>query len=145
MTRAHIGRMPTSADPFELDDMEHDPGHEHARQRAERIPEDVRAHVARGIDLPGGSRVLVGTASWTDPTITESDIFYPATVRTPEQRLRYYASCFPLVEVDSSYYAIPAARVAQLWVERTPAHFTFDIKAYALMTGQPSEVARLPK
>jgi uncharacterized protein YecE (DUF72 family) len=138
--------MTTSAeDPYQLDDRQHDPGHEHAKRRAERVPDAVREHVARGIDLPGGHRLLVGTASWTDPTITEGDVFYPAKVRTPEQRLRYYASRFPLVEVDSSYYAIPAARMAQAWVARTPAGFTFDVKAHALMTGQPSEISRLPK
>ena len=137
--------MPTSADPYQLDDAVHDPGHEVARRRAEAVPGDVREHVARGVELPGGHRVLVGTASWTDPTITGSDVFYPATVKTPEARLRYYASRFPLVEVDSSYYAIPAARVAQAWAERTPAGFTFDVKAHALMTGQPSEISRLPK
>jgi uncharacterized protein YecE (DUF72 family) len=32
-----------------------------------------------------------------------------------------------------------------LWVERTPPDFTFDIKAHALMTGQPTETKRLPK
>lgn len=137
--------MTTTADPFQLDDREHDPGHERARRRAERVPDEISAQVARGVDLPGGHRVLVGTASWTDPTITSSDVFYPATVRTPEERLRYYASRFPLVEVDSSYYAIPAAKVAQAWVARTPRDFTFDVKAHALMTGQPSEVSRLPR
>jgi uncharacterized protein YecE (DUF72 family) len=134
-----------SADPYQLDDHEHDPGHERARRRAEHVPDGARERVARGIDLPGGHRILVGTASWTDPTITEGEVFYPASARTPELRLRYYASCFPLVEVDSSYYAIPAARVAQAWVARTPDDFTFDVKAHALMTGQPSELSRLPK
>ena len=137
--------MTTKADPYQLDDREHDPGHERAKRRAERVPEAVKARVARGIDVARGHQVLVGTASWTDPTITEGEVFYPAGVKTPEQRLRYYASCFPLVEVDSSYYAIPAARVAQAWAERTPDGFTFDIKAHALMTGQPSEISRLPK
>ena len=35
--------------------------------------------------------------------------------------------------------------MGELWLERTPPDFTFDIKAHALMTGQPSEVKRLPK
>ena len=134
-----------TTDQYRLDDPVHDPGHERAKRRAERIPADVRERVAHGIVLPGGHRILVGTASWTDPTITEGEVFYPAGVHTPEARLRYYASCFPLVEVDSSYYAIPAVRVAEAWAARTPDHFTFDVKAYALMTGQPSEVSRLPK
>ena len=132
-------------DPFQLDDREHDPGHERAKRRAERVSEDVKARVARGVDLPGGHRILVGTASWTDPTITEGEVFYPPDVRTPEARLRYYSSCFPLVEVDSTYYALPSIRTAEAWAERTPDGFTFDVKAHALMTGQPSEVSRLPK
>ena len=46
--------------------------------------------------------------------------FYPEDAKTPEARLRYYASQFPIVEVDSSYYAIPSDKTAKLWVERTP-------------------------
>ena len=72
-------------------------------------------------------------------------VFYPDGVATPEARLRYYASRFPLVEVDSTYYAIPARRMGVLWAERTPAHFVFNVKAHALMTGQPTETSRLPK
>ncbi len=49
-----------------------------------------------------------------------------------------------MVEVDSTYYAIPARRMAELWAERTPDGFTFNIKAHALMTGHPTEVKRLP-
>lgn len=94
---------------------------------------------------PGGARILVGVASWTDPSMTASGVFYPGGVTSPEARLRYYASRFPIVEVDSTYYAIPARRMAELWTERTPDEFTFDVKAHALMTGQPSEVDRLPK
>lgn len=92
-----------------------------------------------------GTRIVVGVASWTDPSMTAPGVFYPAGVTKPESRLRFYASRFPLVEVDSTYYAIPARRMADLWRERTPEGFTFDIKAHALMTGQPSEVNRLPK
>ena len=76
--------------------------------------------------------------------MTAPGVFYPDRVTSPEGRLRYYASRFPLVEVDSTYYAIPARRTAELWTERTPEGFVFDVKAHALMTGQPSEVARLP-
>ncbi len=77
--------------------------------------------------------------------MTARGVFYPDEVVKPEARLRYYASRFPLVEVDSTYYAIPARRMAELWSGRTPEHFTFDVKAHALMTGQPSEVSRLPR
>src|SRR5438552_18480508 len=50
-----------------------------------------------------------------------------------------------MVEVDSTYYALPNKRTAEAWVERTPKDFVFDIKAHALMTGQPTELVRLPK
>lgn len=88
--------------------------------------------------------ILTGTASWTDKTLLESG-WYPAGSKTPEKRLVYYASEFPIVEVDSSYYAPPSERNAALWVERTPAHFTFNVKAYSLLTQHPTRVASLPK
>src|SRR5207253_433470 len=61
-----------------------------------------------------------------------------------EKRLRFYSSRFPVVEVDSTYYALPTVDTAKAWVERTPDDFTFDVKAFALMTGHPTEVSRLP-
>ena len=93
----------------------------------------------------GGHRIRVGTAGWTDPTLLPAGLFYPKGTESPEERLRYYATRFPLVEVDSTYYALPIRRNAELWASRTPDDFTFDIKAYALMTGHPTEVARLPR
>ncbi|MDP8904326.1 MAG: DUF72 domain-containing protein [Chloroflexota bacterium] len=77
--------------------------------------------------------------------MTAGNVFYPPGADTAEERLQYYASQFPLVEVDSTYYALPAPRMAELWRERTPPDFLFDVKAHALMTGQPTEVKRLPK
>jgi uncharacterized protein YecE (DUF72 family) len=93
----------------------------------------------------GKGQVRSGTASWTDPTMTVPGVFYPEGVSTPEERLKYYASQFSMVEVDATYYALPYKRMAESWAERTPADFVFDIKAHALMTGQPTEVGRLPK
>ena len=72
-------------------------------------------------------------------------VFYPRDADTAEERLQFYASRFPVVEVDATYYALPNERTSQLWVERTPPDFVFDIKAHALMTGQPTETKRLPK
>src|SRR5437588_12026446 len=89
-------------------------------------------------------RVRVGISSWTEPTLIKSG-WYPPDATTAEDRLRYYASKFPVVEIDSTFYAIPNARTAQLWVERTPKDFTFNAKAYALLTQHPTPVARLPK
>lgn len=94
---------------------------------------------------PSGAKILIGIASWTDPSMTAAGVFYPDGVSSPEARLRYYAGRYPLVEVDATYYALPSRRTAHLWVERTPDGFVFDVKAHALMTGQPSEVSRLPR
>jgi uncharacterized protein YecE (DUF72 family) len=87
--------------------------------------------------------VLVGTASWTDKTLIASG-WYPASAVDPEQRLRYYASQFPLVEVDATYYALPALPVVEAWAARTPAGFTFNVKAFSLFTQHPTPVKALP-
>ena len=88
--------------------------------------------------------IKVGTASWTDRTLLESG-WYPQTANTPEKRLAYYARRFPLVEVDATYYSPPAERTARLWAERTPAGFTFNVKAFSLLTGHPTKVSALYK
>ena len=100
---------------------------------------------AEPVEVPGGGTIRIGTASWTDPTMTASGVFYPTGADSAEERLQFYAGRFPLVEVDSTYYALPARRTAELWAERTPPDFTFDVKAHAVMTGQPTETKRLPK
>src|SRR6187551_2089562 len=89
--------------------------------------------------------ILVGTASWTDDRLVESGKFYPPSANNAETRLRYYASQFPMVEVDSSYYAIPVPATAQFWAERTPDHFVFNVKAFRLFTGHHTLPQVLPK
>src|SRR5439155_11693575 len=126
--------MPAQPDP-------HDPGFEVAGAMASPLAGRGR----RPIRISGGGEVRVGTASWTDPTMTAKGVFYPDGVSTAEDRLRYYATQFPLVEVDATYYALPREQQSKLWVERTPEDFVMDVKAHALMTGQPTEVKRLPK
>ena len=91
------------------------------------------------------SSILVGTASWTDKSLIDSGGFYPPTVKSPEERLKFYASEFPIVEVDSSYYALPVPQNAQLWAERTPEGFTFNGKAFRLFTGHQTDPKVLPK
>ena len=87
--------------------------------------------------------ILVGTAGWTDKTLIASG-WYPPEADTPEKRLRYYARQFPLVEVDATYYALPAEQTAASWAERTPAGFTFNVKAFSLFTQHPTPVKSLP-
>ena len=118
-------------------DAQHDPGPAGANQRA---PEATAASALR----IGGAEIRVGTASWTDRTMTARGVFYPDKVSTPEARLRYYASRFSMVEADVGFYAIPDRAMTERWVERTPADFVFDVKAHALMTGHATDIARLP-
>jgi uncharacterized protein YecE (DUF72 family) len=87
--------------------------------------------------------IKVGTASWTDRTLIESG-WYPPEANSPAKRLEFYASRFPLVEVDATYYALPAERTAAAWATRTPAGFTFNVKAFGLFTQHPTRVAALP-
>ena len=133
--------MPSSARPVRPPlPSEHDPGMVAARSRFDRLeragPVIVRL---------GGSTIRFGTASWTDPSLLAPGVFYPDRVATPEARLKYYSSIFSVVEVDSTYYALPTRRVAELWVERTPDDFVFDVKAFAWMTGHATETERLPR
>jgi len=91
------------------------------------------------------ARPLLGTCSWTDPTLIDSG-WYPDSVKDkPDERLRYYAERFPLVENDASYYALPGSKQAQLWTDRTPANFVMSFKAFAPMTTHPTDPKRLPK
>src|SRR5947209_5127695 len=92
----------------------------------------------------GVGEILVGTASWTDKTLLESG-WYPPDVTNPEQRLRFYAEQFPLVEVDSTYYTPPNERNSELWAARTPPEFRFNVKAFSLLTQHPTKVSALYK
>jgi uncharacterized protein YecE (DUF72 family) len=89
--------------------------------------------------------ILIGSASWTDKTLIECGRFYPKEARSAEARLRYYASQFPIVEVDSSYYGMPTPANAQLWAQRTPADFVFNVKAFRLFTGHQTSPIVLHK
>jgi uncharacterized protein YecE (DUF72 family) len=120
----------------------HDPGPSLAGKRAAEVLDAAAQPIELG---GGGATVRLGTASWTDPTMVAGNVFYPPGADSAEERLQYYASQFPLVEIDSTYYALPFPKMAELWRDRTPPDFVFDVKAHALMTGQPTETKRLPK
>jgi uncharacterized protein YecE (DUF72 family) len=83
--------------------------------------------------------LLVGISSWTERTLIKEGNFYPPGAKTAEARLQFYASQFSIVEVDSTYYFPPSERNAILWIERTPKDFTFNIKAYSLLTNHPTK------
>jgi uncharacterized protein YecE (DUF72 family) len=119
---------------------EHDPGVEAARERAEQVQSGTIARLRLG-----DADVRFGTAGWTDPTLMAPGVFYPNGAMSAEARLKFYATRFPLVEVDSTYYALPVPRMSELWIDRTPDEFVFDVKAFAWMTGHATETERLPR
>jgi uncharacterized protein YecE (DUF72 family) len=88
--------------------------------------------------------VKCGIAGWIDKELIGSGKFYPPQTSSSEDRLRFYASQFPLVEVDSSYHGMPARKNSELWVERTPPGFTFDVKSFSLFTQHPTNPKALP-
>ena len=87
--------------------------------------------------------VRVGTCSWADETLTK--VWYPRSVRSGEQRLRYYAERFDVVEANSTYYRLPDADMVERWAERTPDGFVMHVKAFGVMTRHPVKADALPE
>src|SRR6478672_12950938 len=75
-------------------------------------------------------RILVGTSSWADPGFVED--WYPRGMAARD-RLGWYAQRFEYVEVNSSFYAVPAPKTVVRWAEITPDDFTFDVKLHRLL------------
>lgn len=88
--------------------------------------------------------IRIGTTAWGDKSLIESRRFYPPTVQTSQERLAFFASRFPITEIDTSFYGIPQARNVERWVDATPAGFVFDIKAFRLFTHHRTPLAALP-
>jgi uncharacterized protein YecE (DUF72 family) len=86
----------------------------------------------------------IGLSAWTDKSMLEEGEFYPFKTMTAEERLWWYSRFFNVVEVNSSFYAIPSADMTKLWVARTEPDFLFNVKAYGLLTGHHIDAARLP-
>lgn len=75
--------------------------------------------------------VFVGTAgfSYND----WKGIFYPSEIRN-NSMLEFYARHFPVVEINSTYYAIPEPERFNAMARRTPEWFLFNVKANKEMT-----------
>ena len=87
------------------------------------------------------ARILVGTASWSDPGFVER--WYPKRMPAHE-RLGWYAQYFEMVEVNSTFYAVPDLRTAQRWCAVTPDHFTFDVKLHQYFSFHSTPAKLLP-
>lgn len=75
--------------------------------------------------------LYLGTSSFTASGWSGS--FYPKRLRSEDQ-LTYYAQHFSTVEIDSTFYACPAAQTVRRWAERTPDGFLFALKAPQVIT-----------
>ena len=90
---------------------------------------------------PKKPRILVGTASWTDPGFVER--WYPKGMPA-HQRLSWYAEQFEMVEVNSTFYAVPDARTVERWCVATPPGFLFDVKLHQLFSFHAARTKMLP-
>jgi len=86
------------------------------------------------------SRVRVGTSGWSYPSGkgTWNGIFYPQPASKKKKGgfddLAFYAEHFDTVEVNSSFYGVPAVQTTKGWASRTPADFEFSLKLYQKFT-----------
>jgi uncharacterized protein YecE (DUF72 family) len=87
-------------------------------------------------------RIVVGTSSWADPGFVAE--WYPPGLKAAEQ-LPYYAERFEAVEVNSTFYAVPATATVRRWAQVTPDGFTFDVKLHQALSRHSAEVDALPK
>lgn len=93
----------------------------------------------KSLTQPG--KIFVGTASWSDPGFVER--WYPPKLPAAD-RLPWYADHFKMVEVNSSFYAVPAARMIERWCRVTPNEFTFNFKLHRLLSRHAAAVKSLP-
>ena len=86
----------------------------------------------------------IGLSAWTDRSMLAESEFYPRKTMSAEERLWWYSRFFDVVEVNSSFYAIPSIDTTTGWAARTPPGFLFNVKALGILTGHDTESARLP-
>jgi uncharacterized protein YecE (DUF72 family) len=85
--------------------------------------------------------IVVGTAGWSAAGFAQE--WYPAGLPARD-RLSWYAERFEGVEVDSTFYALPARGTAARWARVTPARFTFDVKLHRLLSRHAAPLSSLP-
>ncbi len=94
-------------------------------------PFDCLADLAR-------SGVRVGTDSWADRGLVQSQVLYPRKSMDASQRLGFYSSTFSVCEVTTTFRYPPSADVTSRWVQRSAEGFRFDVSAWSLLTGCPT-------
>jgi uncharacterized protein YecE (DUF72 family) len=82
-------------------------------------------------------RVVVATGGWSPAE------WYPQGV-PPRERLVSLSERLQAVEIDSSFYALPAARTVQRWAKITPKRFTFTAKLHRALSRHAAPLKSLP-
>jgi uncharacterized protein YecE (DUF72 family) len=85
--------------------------------------------------------ILVGTASWSDPGFVED--WYPKGLAA-SKRLPWYSERLNLVELNSSFYAVPRQEQVENWCRQTPPGFIFDVKIHKLLSRHSAKPEFLP-
>ncbi len=88
------------------------------------------------------SDIRIGTSGWSYPSGdgTWNGIFYPAKGNAGKRgkgkfdELAFYAEHFDTVEINSTFYRIPAPATAASWAKRTPRDFEFSLKLFQKFT-----------
>ena len=99
-------------------------------------------------EVESGSNVklLCGLIGFTDESLIKCGRFYPSSCKNGSERLKHYCSKFPIIEIDTSHYAIPSRRVVETWVKSASGYknFKFHLKAYGMFTLQQMSFGQLP-
>jgi uncharacterized protein YecE (DUF72 family) len=75
--------------------------------------------------------IHIGTSGWHYKHWKGT--FYPADLPSTKW-LPWYADHFDTVEINNSFYRLPAASALELWCRQTPADFCFAVKASRYIT-----------
>jgi uncharacterized protein YecE (DUF72 family) len=78
-------------------------------------------------------RINIGVTGWGDHNSLYPDKY------TNKHKLQTYSNHFPIVEVDSAFYAVQSENNYAKWVQETPSHFSFVVKALGALTGHTRE------
>ncbi len=77
------------------------------------------------LNLFDQQKIRIGSCAWSFEDWR--DVFYPHDLPASHW-LEFYANHFQVVEVDSTFHAVPAEDTVRCWAETTPASFRFTCK-----------------
>jgi len=76
-------------------------------------------------------KIYIGTSGWVYKDWASH--FYPKEI--PKKRhLEFYATQFPTVEINATFYRLPAEKVFQNWSEAAPPEFIYAVKGSRAVT-----------